>query len=340
MAFDTIGPDDVADRSGDRHHRGVTDRLLPPRGVRVAIREVGPRDGLQPEAPVPVDARIELINRLFATGLRRIEAVAFVSPKAVPAMAGAEAVLAGIDRPSDAVVTALVPNARGAGDALACAIDELTVTISASETYNQRNVRRSIAESLDEVRAITKLAGDAVPVDAVVSCAFGSPYEGDVAPAEVAELGDRLLDAGCTRLTYADTTGVATPNRVLALLDETGPTIGFHLHQTRGTALVNAWVAVQAGVRRFDTSVGGLGGSPFAAGAAGNLATEELVAVLDDAGLETGCDIDRLVDVAAHVATLVGHPVPSMVAAAGPRGRLVTESTDDPSAPGPTDGAG
>jgi hydroxymethylglutaryl-CoA lyase len=312
----------------------VKESLLPPRGDYVSIREVGPRDGLQPERPVAVEDRVRLIDALFAAGVRHLEAAAFVSPRAVPAMADGAVVLAAIHRPSDARVAALVPNARGAADALACAVDELTVTISASETYNHRNVNRSIAESLDEVREITRLASAAsVPVDAVVSCAFGSPYEGDVAPEAVARLGDRLLDAGCTRLTYADTTGVATPNRVLALVDETGPTIGLHLHQTRGTALLNAWAALQVGVRRFDTSVGGLGGSPFADGAAGNLATEELVAVLDDAGLVTGCDVEALVACAALVAELVGHPVPSTVAAAGPRNRLAHAGDTDASNP-------
>ena len=315
-----------------RHDGVVNGSLLPPPGDHVSIREVGPRDGLQPERPVAVADRVRLIESLFAAGVRHLEAVAFVSPKAVPAMADGAAVLAAIARPADAVVAALVPNARGAQDALACAVDELTVTISASETYNRRNVNRSIVESLEEVRAISHLAAAAaVPVDAVVSCAFGSPYEGDVEPAEAARLGDLLLDAGCTRLTYADTTGVATPNRVLALLDETGPSIGLHLHQTRNTALLNAWVAIQEGVRRFDTSVGGLGGSPFAEGATGNLATEELVAVLDDAGIQTGIAVEGLIAAAALAAELVGHSVPSAVAAAGPRSRPAGGAESNPS---------
>ncbi len=267
--------------------------------------------------------RARFIAALFDAGIRHLEAVAFVSPRAVPAMAEAAAVLAAIERPAGATVAALVPNAHGAREALACAVDELTVTISASETYNRRNVNRSVAESLEEVGEIASLAAaSGTPVDVVVSCAFGSPYEGDAEPAAVASLGDRLLEVGGTRITYADTTGMATPNRVLDLLAETGPGIGLHLHQTRGSALANAWVALQAGVRRFDTSVGGLGGSPFAAGAAGNLATEELVALLDDASLVTGCDLERLVDAAHLAAELVGHPVPSRLAEAGPRDRL------------------
>ncbi len=311
-----------------RHDGEVIAAVSVPTGA-VDIREVGPRDGLQPEQPVPVADRITLINQLFEAGIRHLEAASFVSPKAVPAMAQAAEVLAGITRPRGATITALVPNAHGARDALACAIDELTVTISASETYNQRNVHRSTSESLHEVTAITSLAiARSIPVDAVVSCSFGSPYEGDIAPETVAALGDALLDAGCSRITYADTTGVATPTRVLALLDEVGPSVGLHFHETRGTALVNAWVAIQAGVRRFDTSVGGLGGSPFAAGAAGNLATEALVNVLDDAGMETGIDIERLIAAAVFAATIVGHEVPSAVAAAGPRTRLATDPVD------------
>ena len=303
----------------------MTPEVLPRRGERVHVREVGPRDGLQPERPVPVDERVRLVDALFAAGVRNIEAASFVSPRAVPAMADPAAVLAAIDRPDDAQVTVLVPNLRGAQDALECAIDELTLTISASEAYNRHNVNRSIAESLDAVGAITRLATAAgVPVDAVVSCAFGSPFEGDLAPADVATLGDRLLDQGCSAVTYADTTGMATPRRIAELIDETGHAIGLHLHQTRGTALLNAWTALQLGVRRFDTSVGGLGGSPFAPGAAGNLATEEFVAVLDDVGVVTGIDVDAVIDAAGIAAELVGHDVPSTVAAVGPRDRLVT----------------
>jgi hydroxymethylglutaryl-CoA lyase len=154
-----------------------------------------------------------------------------------------------------------------------------------------------------------------------VSCAFGSPYEGDLAADEVAGLGRRALDAGCDRVTYADTTGMATPRRIDDLLAIVGADVGLHLHDTRGTALVNAYAALQRGVRRFDTAVGGLGGSPFAPGAAGNLATEELVALLDDMGVESGIDVERLVAVAALVSELVGRPVPSRVASVGPRTR-------------------
>jgi hydroxymethylglutaryl-CoA lyase len=286
----------------------------------VDIREVGPRDGLQSEAPVAVADRIRLIEALLDSGVRHVEACSFVSPKAVPAMAGAAEVMAGVERRPGATFAALVPNVKGASMALEAGVDELTVTISASPAYNEKNVRMSIEESLAQVGEICKLAGG-VPVDAVVSCAFGSPYEGDIDPAVAHELGQRLLDGGASALTYADTTGVGTPRRVVDLLAVTGADVGLHLHDTRGTALVNAYAALCAGVRRFDTAVGGLGGSPFAADAGGNLATEDLVHLLDDLGEDSSIDLNRLLAASALVGSLVGHPVPSKVAAAGPRGR-------------------
>lgn len=295
----------------------------------IEIREVGPRDGLQPEAPVPVPDRVRLIQALVAAGVRQIEAVAFVSPKAVPAMAEAADVLAALGRPDGVQLAALVPNVRGAELALEAGVDQLTVTVSASEIYNQRNVHMATAESEAVVGEITSLASPAgVTVDAVISCAFGSPYEGDLDPETVAGLGDRLLDRGSDQLTYADTTGMATPRRVDELLDQTGAGVGLHFHESRGTGMVNAYAALVRGVRRFDTSIGGLGGSPFAAGAAGNVATENLVAMCDDLGVATGLDVDALVEAAALAAELVGHPVPSGVAAVGPRTRLVPAPTE------------
>jgi hydroxymethylglutaryl-CoA lyase len=286
----------------------------------VLIRDVGPRDGLQSEPPVAVSDRVRLIEALVAAGVRRIEACSFVSPRAVPSMAGAADVMASVPRsPGVVTYTALVPNVRGAEMALAASVDELTVTISASEAYNQKNVRMSVDESVDVVAAICALS--TVPVDAVVSCAFGSPYEGDLAVTDIATLGGRLRDVGVSALTLADTTGMATPVRVASVVDAVGSAdaIGLHLHETRGTGLVNAYAALSLGVHRFDTSVGGLGGSPFADGAAGNLATEALVYVLDDMGVTTGISLPALLDAAALVESLVGHPLPSAVANAGPR---------------------
>jgi hydroxymethylglutaryl-CoA lyase len=296
---------------------------LPSLAAVVSIREVGPRDGLQPEAPVAPTDRAKLVAALTAAGIRQIEAVAFVSPKAVPSMAGAAEVLEAIGRAPGVAYLALVPNRRGAELALAAGVDGLSVTVSASEEYSQRNVRMSVEESVAEAAAVAGLVGGRVPIDAVVSCAFGSPYEGDLAAKEVAELGQRLLDGGATSLTYADTTGMASPRRVHELLGLTGTSVGLHLHETRGTALVNAYAALQAGVARFDTSIGGLGGSPFAAGSAGNLATEDLVHLLDDLGVRTGIDLEALLVAGQLAAALVGHGLPSRVAAAGPRGRRV-----------------
>jgi hydroxymethylglutaryl-CoA lyase len=285
----------------------------------VSIREVGARDGLQSEAPLPVAERIALIDALLAAGVTRLEVAAFVSPKAVPSMAGAAEVVAAVGQPAGVIRAALVPNARGAEMAAASGVDELTVTISASAAYNERNVHMTIAESVAQIEMIC--ADATVPVDAVISCAFGSPYEGDIAPAAVAELAARLRASGASAITLADTTGMATPRRIDEVLAELGIDVGLHLHETRRTGLVNLYAGLQFGVRRFDTSVGGLGGSPFAAGAAGNVATEEAVALLDDLGFETGLDIERLIDAALLVEGMIGHPVPSRVAHAGPRSR-------------------
>ena len=290
----------------------------------VDIREVGPRDGLQAEEPVPVEDRVRLIEGLLDAGVRHIEACSFVSPKAVPSMAGAADVMASLSRRPDVVYAALVPNERGAEMALAASVDELTVTVSASEAYNQRNVRMSTDESVAAIGSICKLASS-VPVDAVVSCAFGSPYEGEIEVSAVVSLGQQLVERGAARVTFADTTGMATPPRVEALVAAWGsPDFGLHLHETRGTGLVNAYRALECGVVRYDTSVGGLGGSPFAAGAAGNLATEDWVYLLDDLGVSTGIDLERLLAVSSSLSSLLGHPVPSRVAAAGPRTRLAT----------------
>jgi hydroxymethylglutaryl-CoA lyase len=264
---------------------------------------------------------VALVEALVNVGVREIEAVAFVSPSAVPAMAGAAEVMAGVRRRPDVRYVALVPNLRGAELAVEAGVDALSVTVSASAEYNRRNVRMSIDESVDQVTAVVGAVGD-VPIDVVVSCAFGSPYEGDIAADEVAELGDRVLGVGATSLTYADTTGMATPRRVDELLDEVGVDVGLHLHETRGTGLVNAYAAWERGVSRFDTSVGGLGGSPFATGSAGNLATEDLVHLLDDLDVATGIDLGRLLEASAVAARTVGHDVPSRISAAGPRSRL------------------
>lgn len=284
----------------------------------ISVREVGPRDGLQAEAPISVDDRVRLVDSLVSAGVRDIEAVAFVSPKAVPAMAGAADVMGALSRRDDVRYWALVPNLRGAQLAMEAAVDALSVTLSASPAYSEKNTRMTIDEALQGLAAITDAAGD-LHVDAVVSCAFGSPYEGHIAPEEASALTRRCLDAGAASVTLADTTGMATPRRIEEVVALTGTDVGLHLHETRGTGLVNAYAAMQMGISRFDTSVGGLGGSPFAAGAAGNLATEALVHLCDDLGVGTGLDLDALVDTARGLEPVLGHSVPSAVAVAGGR---------------------
>ena len=287
----------------------------------VTIREVGARDGLQGEAPLDVEQRVTLIEALLAAGVTHLEVASFVSPKAVPAMAGAADVVAAVGRPAGVVRAALVPNLRGAQMALDAGVDELTVTASASATYGEKNTHMSIDESVSAVAAICAAAGE-VPVDAVVSCAFGSPYEGDIAPRDVDALCARLRANGAAAITLADTTGMATPRRIAEVLDVTGTDVGLHLHETRGTGLLNLYAGLQVGITRFDCGVGGLGGSPFAAGAAGNVATEEVVALLDDLGVTTGIDVERMIDAALILEGLVGRAVPSRVAHAGPRWRI------------------
>jgi hydroxymethylglutaryl-CoA lyase len=294
----------------------------------VEVREVGPRDGLQNEPPVPVDARVRLIDALSETGLRRIEAASFVRAEAIPPMAGAEEVMARITRRPGVMYSALVPNPKGAERALAANADELEVVVSASETHNQRNVRRSVADSLVAAHELVELAhAQRVPVEAIVSTAFGCPYEGDVAAERVAQIAGHLLDAGADRLSFGDTTGMATPRRVHGVLDALeragvgADRVGLHFHDTRGTALANVVAGLDRGVTRYDASVGGLGGCPYAPGASGNAVTEDLVHMLHDMGIETGIDLDTLLDCARLAQDIVGRELPSAVLRAGPRTR-------------------
>lgn len=288
----------------------------------VRVRDVGPRDGLQGERPVAPAQRIELIGRLIAAGVAHIEVASFVSPTAVPAMADAAEVVAGARRRvgaagRDVTLWALVPNVKGAELAVESGVRHLTITVSASPAYSEKNVHMSLADARAQVVAIRAAAPDAV-LDEVISCCFGSPFPGEnITSADVAALVDHARAVGVDSVTLADTTGMATPRRIEAVVAATGTGVGLHLHDTRGTALVNAWAALDLGVRRFDTALGGLGGSPFAPTAGGNLATEDLVLLLDDTGYETGVDLGSLLDAGPYLADLVGHDLPSRVAAAG-----------------------
>jgi hydroxymethylglutaryl-CoA lyase len=290
----------------------------------IEIRDVGPRDGLQSESPVDPARRAELAIALAGAGVADVEAASFVSPKAVPSMAGGDEVFRAL--PTNGTTWwALVPNARGAELALAAGARHLTVTISASDAYSRKNVGRSTEEALASMAEISAVVGNADPdteVDIVVSCAFGSPFDDVTGTEPVVATVARAAEAIPTaRITLADTTGTATPRRVgqvvAALGHDVRNDLGLHLHDTRGTALVNALAAIELGVVRFDTATGGLGGSPFAPGAGGNLATEDLVLMLHDLGHTTGIDLDAILAIARSLPDLVGHPMPSRVSAAG-----------------------
>jgi hydroxymethylglutaryl-CoA lyase len=289
----------------------------------IMIRDVCPRDGLQGERLVPPQQRAGLAGRLAAAGVGHVEAASFVSPKAVPAMAAAEAVVAAL--PDHRTVTwwALAPNAMGATAALAAGIVAITLTISASEQYSIKNVGRSSEQARLGLADIGAAVGTSAQLDVVISCAFGSPFHDVVDPSPTTAIVEAALDAlPGAWITLADTTGTATPRRIRQVLAGLPAAarrhLGLHLHDTRGTALANALAAIELDVQRFDTAVGGLGGSPFAPGAGGNLATEDLVLMLHDLGADTGIDLDALLVISRSLADLIGHPVPSRVSEAGP----------------------
>jgi hydroxymethylglutaryl-CoA lyase len=293
---------------------------------RVVIREVGARDGLQSESPLPVEGRVRLIDALSATGVTKIEAVSFVSPKAVPAMAGAAEVWARVERSPAVLYSALVPNRRGAEIAVeAGGFGALQGFLAASDGYNRQNVGKSVEDSLPDVADVVTVGRQSgLPVEVSISAAFGDPYEGDVIPQRVLWVAERLVELGASGVSLGDTTGMATPLRVVELvrlLYDRMPDLrlNLHFHDTRGTAMANVLAALFAGVTEFDSSVGGLGGSPFAPGAGGNLATEDVVHMLTDMGIDTGVDLNGVLEATVLVESLVGHPVSSHVSKAGPR---------------------
>ena len=296
---------------------------------QISVREVGPRDGLQNEDPVPTQAKIELIDRLSGTGVQRIEAVSFVRPAAIPQMADADAVWQGISRAPSVRYSALVPNLRGAARALDSGLTEIEAVVSASDTHNRKNVNRSTAESLDDIAQIIALAHDrGATCQVIVSTAWGCPYEGDVPVERVVATASRALADGADTISFGDTTGMATPSRVQRLVGEfrsqhPDAALNLHFHNTRGTGLANVLAALQLGVADFDASVGGLGGCPYAPGATGNIATEELVHMVEDMGVDTGIDLAALIDAAADAEQIIGRQLPSQVLRAGPRSRTI-----------------
>jgi hydroxymethylglutaryl-CoA lyase len=296
---------------------------------RISLREVGPRDGLQNEDPVPTDAKVALIDRLSATGVQRIEAVSFVHPKAIPQMADADEVWKQIRRDPGVRYSALVPNSRGAARALGAGFTELEAVVSASGTHNRKNVNRSTEESLDDIAVIIDAAHRAgATCQVIIATAWGCPYEGDVPVERVVAAASRAVADGADSISFGDTTGMATPPRVQALVGEfrsrhpeTG--LNLHFHNTRGTGLANVLTALELGVADFDASVGGLGGCPYAPGATGNIATEELIYLAEDMGVATGVDLEAMIDAAADAERIVGRTLPSQVLRAGPRTRTI-----------------
>jgi hydroxymethylglutaryl-CoA lyase len=294
----------------------------------VRIREVGPRDGFQNEPEtISTDAKVELIDALARTGLRRLEVTSFVRADVIPQLADAAEVLARIDVPDEVAVSVLIPNARGLELALAQRdqIDEINVFLSASETHNRKNVNRTIAESLSELESVLACAREAgLRCEGVISTSFGCPYEGHVPPERVLEIAARLRDAGAREIGFGDTTGMANPRQVSEFFGAARGALGgdleltAHFHNTRGQGLANVLAALDAGVDSFESSFGELGGCPVPAGATGNIATEDLVSMLHEMGVQTGIDLAALLACARRAQQILGRPLGSHTLVAGP----------------------
>ena len=294
--------------------------------LHAQITEVGTRDGFQAErAFIPTGQKIEFIDRLADAGVPRIEATSFVSPRAVPQLADAAEVMAGVDRTRATVLAALVPNKRGALRAAEAAVDEMVVFVSASESHNRKNVNRTVEESLAGFEDVARVADDAgIAVSGAISVSFGCPFEGEVAPERVGEIARRFQQLGFAGASLGDTTGMATPPRVaaaVAAVREAAPGLGLalHFHNTRGIGLANVMAGLGLGVDRYESSFGGIGGCPFAPKATGNICTEDLVYLLEEMGIDTGIDLRKLSAIACDVETAVGHELPGQIMKAGLR---------------------
>jgi len=306
----------------------------------VSIREVGPRDGFQNEPEtIPTERKIGLIDALARTGLRRIEVTSFVRPEVIPQLADAREVLASIDVPAGVSVSVLIPNERGLQNALTLRdelqdagtlrerplFDEVNVFLSASETHNSKNVNRSIVESLAGIDAVLARAREAgLRCEGVISTSFGCPYEGHVPAGRVLDIAMHLRDSGAQEVAFGDTTGMANPRQVRELLASARTALGeqveltAHFHNTRGQGLANVLAALEAGVRSFESSFGELGGCPVPPGSTGNIATEDLVSMLHEMGIDTGVDLPALIDCARRVQEVLGRPLGSHTLLAGP----------------------
>jgi hydroxymethylglutaryl-CoA lyase len=290
---------------------------------RVKLIDVGPRDGLQNEKqPVPAAVKVELVHRLQAAGLKEIEVTSFVSPKWVPQMADNAEVMAGIHRAEGVRYSVLTPNLQGFEAALKTKPDEIVVFGAASEAFSQKNINCSIAESMERFAPVVKAARDAgIAVRGAMSCTVGCPYEGDIAPERVGYLAGLMKGIGIQRVDVADTIGVGTPRKVQAAIEATLKhyalnDVSGHFHDTYGQALVNTLAALQMGVWNFQSSVAGLGGCPYAKGATGNVATEDVVYLMHGMGIETGIDLDKLIDAGQFISDVLGRPTQSRVARA------------------------
>lgn len=297
------------------------------KGRRIYMNEVGPRDGLQAECNfVETQDKIALIDALSRTGAAKIEVTAFVSPQAIPALRDAEDVLRGITRHPDVTYTALVPNVRGAERAIAACADELNLVMSASESHNLSNLRMTRAQSFRALKDVTRLAHDAhVPVNISLSCSFGCPMEGDVPEYVVLDWAQRYIEElGAQGVTLCDTTGMAYPGQVMSLTRrfiERWPdkTLTLHFHNTRGMGLSNVLAGIDGGATRFDASLGGIGGCPYAPGASGNVCSEEVVHALQLMGYDTGVDLSALLEASKQLTALLGHDTPGQITKAGRR---------------------
>ena len=292
--------------------------------ARVTLCEVGTRDGFQIEPGwIPTAEKVEVVNRLAATGVPRIEVTSFVSPKAVPALRHAEAVMAGIKRRPGTRYSALVPNDKGAVRAVDAGVDDIHTVVSASESHNLANVNMTIAESLAKLEATAQVAHRAgKPVYSGISCTFGCPFEGDVPLTQLEQVIERLVGMGARGIGLADTTGMANPAQVARVLEHVVPRFPgvewtLHTHDTRAMAIPNILAAMEMGVTNLDASIGGLGGCPFAPGASGNVCTEDLVHCLQAMGIETGIDLDRLIETSKRVQDIVGRALPGQIVKAG-----------------------
>ena len=301
----------------------------------VTLVEVGPRDGLQNEAAaIATSDKVAFVNRLSDAGHRVIEVAAFVSPKWVPQMADASAVFDGIRRRPGTRYTALVPNSEGLARALSARADEIAIFGAASETFSRRNTNKTIAESLAVYAEVCTRAGAAgIPVRAYVSTAFGCPFEGPIAPRAVAEVAAAFIEMGAYQVSVSDTIGIAHPGQVPIVIEAVTrrvplERIALHFHDTRGAALANVLVGLQLGVTTFDSSAGGLGGCPYAPGATGNLATEDLLFMLNGLGHDTGVSLDKVLDASRFIEEKIGHPLASRYAAAE-RGRQAPAAEHD-----------